>query len=81
MPALHSANIASKLLTELGGGIQIGPLLVGMDKPVQVVEMGATVSEILNLMALAAADPVLSTTATQNDDNTTTVTLAAKKAG
>ncbi len=54
MPALHSANISSKLLQELGGGTLIGPMLVGLEKPVQIVPMGATVSEILNIAALAA---------------------------
>ncbi len=54
MPALHSANISSKLLQELGGGSLIGPMLVGLEKAVQIVPMGATVSEILNTAALAA---------------------------
>jgi malate dehydrogenase (oxaloacetate-decarboxylating)(NADP+) len=56
MPALHSANIASKLLQELGGGSLIGPFLTGLEKPVQIIQMGATVSDILNLTALAAVD-------------------------
>lgn len=56
MPALHSANISYKLLQELGGGTPIGPLLIGMDKPVQIVEMGAKVSEIMDIAALAATD-------------------------
>ena len=54
MPALHSANIASKLLQELGGGTVIGPILLGLEKPVQIVPMGATVIEIVNMAALAA---------------------------
>ncbi len=58
MPALHSANIASKLLQELGGGTVIGPILCGLEKSVQVLQMGATVSEILNVTALAAADAI-----------------------
>jgi malate dehydrogenase (oxaloacetate-decarboxylating)(NADP+) len=53
-PGLHSANLASKLLQELGGGTVIGPMLYGLEKPVQVVQLGATVSEIVNLAALAA---------------------------
>lgn len=56
MPALHSANISSKLLQELGGGTTIGPMLIGLEKPVQIVQMGASVSEILNMAALAAID-------------------------
>jgi len=58
MPALHSANISSKLLQELGGGSVIGPFLTGLEKPVQIIQMGATVSEILNLTALAAIDAI-----------------------
>jgi len=56
MPALHSANISAKLLSALGGGTMIGPLLIGIDKPVQIVEMGATVSDLVNMAALAAHD-------------------------
>ena len=54
MPALHSANISSKLLQELGRGTVIGPILVGLSKPVQIVELGAGVSELVNMAALAA---------------------------
>ncbi|MDA1278383.1 MAG: phosphate acyltransferase, partial [Verrucomicrobia bacterium] len=67
MPGLNSANISSKLLQELGGGTMIGPLLIGMEKPAQIVPMGATVSAIVTLAALAAhaarerepAEPIL----------------------
>jgi len=54
MPALDPANISSKLLQELGGGTVIGPLTLGLDKPVQILPMGATVSEIVTMAALAA---------------------------
>jgi malate dehydrogenase (oxaloacetate-decarboxylating)(NADP+) len=54
MPSLHPANIASRLLQELGGGTTIGPVLIGLEKPVQIVHTGASVSDILNLAALAA---------------------------
>ncbi len=54
MPALDPANISAKLLQELGGGTMIGPLLLGLEKPVQVVPMNATVSEIVTMAALAA---------------------------
>jgi malate dehydrogenase (oxaloacetate-decarboxylating)(NADP+) len=60
MPALHSANISSKLLQELGGGTVIGPMLIGLEKPVQIVRMGSTVSEILNMTAFAAIDAMKS---------------------
>jgi len=58
MPSLHTANISSKLLQQLGGGMVIGPMLLGLDKPVQIVEMGATVSDIVNLAALAAHNAI-----------------------
>lgn len=54
MPALHSANISSRLLQGLGGETLIGPMLVGLDKPAQIVPMGATSSEIMHMAALAA---------------------------
>ena len=56
MPGLHSANISSQLLQKLGGGTVIGPLLIGMSKPAQIVPTGATVAEIVNMAALAAAE-------------------------
>ena len=54
MPAWHSASISTKLLQELGGSTVIGPLLVGFDKPVQIVSMAAKDSDIVNMAALAA---------------------------
>ncbi|MEO1090432.1 MAG: NADP-dependent malic enzyme [Pseudomonadota bacterium] len=54
MPALHSASIASKLLRQLGGGQVIGPILMGLDKPVQIAPMDATVSDLINLGAIGA---------------------------
>ncbi len=54
MPALHTANVSSQLLSQLGGGTVIGPLLLGLSKPVQILPMNASVSDILNLAALAA---------------------------
>ncbi len=54
MPSLHTANVSSKLLQQLGGGMVIGPMLLGLDKSAQIVEIGATVSDIVNLAALAA---------------------------
>lgn len=58
MPALHSANISYKLLKQLGGGTVIGPLLEGLAHPVQIVPMNATVSDVLNLAAIAAHDAI-----------------------
>jgi malate dehydrogenase (oxaloacetate-decarboxylating)(NADP+) len=58
MPALHSANIAYKLMQQLGGATIVGPLLIGLSKPVQVVQMGANVSDIVNTAAIAAYDAI-----------------------
>lgn len=58
MPALHSANISSKLLQELGGGTLIGPILIGLEKPVQIASMRSSVSDILNMAAFAAIDAI-----------------------
>jgi len=54
MPAYHSAAISTKMLQELGGATVIGPLLVGLDKPVQIVSLGSRDSDIVNMAALAA---------------------------
>ncbi len=54
MPAFHSAAIATKMLQELGGSTVIGPLLIGLDKPVQIVSMSAKDTDLLNMAALAA---------------------------
>ena len=56
MPAIHSASISTKLLQELGGSNLVGPLLVGLSKPIQIVPTGSKVSEIINLAAIAACD-------------------------
>jgi len=54
MPAFHSASISTKLLQEFGGATVIGPLLVGLDKPVQIVNLSAKDSDLVNMAALAA---------------------------
>ena len=54
MPGLQSANISAKLLRELGGDDIIGPMLIGMEKPVQIAPMTATASELVTLAVLAA---------------------------
>ncbi len=56
MPGLHSANIGAKMLEKLGGARLIGPLLMGMEKPVQIVQMGATVNDLVTAAAFAAQD-------------------------
>ncbi len=54
MPGLHSAHISSRLMQKLGGVTVIGPVIDGLEKPVQIVQMGATVSDLVNHAALAA---------------------------
>src|SRR4249920_3639952 len=54
MPAFHSASISTKMLQELGGATVICPLLVGLDRPVQIVQLGAKDSQLVNMAALAA---------------------------
>jgi malate dehydrogenase (oxaloacetate-decarboxylating)(NADP+) len=54
MPAFHSASISTKMLKELGGATVIGPLLVGLDRPVQIVQLGASDNQLVNRAALAA---------------------------
>ena len=59
MPSLHAANIAYKLAAAMGGTHVIGPILSGLEKPVQIVNMGATVNDLLNMAALATVDAAL----------------------
>ena len=59
MPGLHSANIAAKLLGQVGGGEVIGPILNGFSKSIQIMPIGANVSEILNYAMFAAHDATL----------------------
>ncbi len=54
-PDLDSANIAYKLMLRIGGAEALGPILVGMLKPVHVLQRGATVDEIVNMAAIAVA--------------------------
>ncbi|MBX9883171.1 MAG: NADP-dependent malic enzyme [Sphingomonas sp.] len=54
LPGLQSANISAKLLRELGGDSVIGPMLVGLEKPVQIAPMTSTASELMTLAVLAA---------------------------
>jgi malate dehydrogenase (oxaloacetate-decarboxylating)(NADP+) len=54
MPGLQSANLSAKLLRELGGDSVIGPMLLGMEHPVQVATMSTTASELVTLAVLAA---------------------------
>lgn len=58
MPGLQSANLSAKLLRELGGNTVIGPMLIGMEKPVQIAPMTASAPDILTLAVLASAGVV-----------------------
>ncbi|MEL0210356.1 MAG: NADP-dependent malic enzyme [Novosphingobium sp.] len=58
MPGLQSANISAKLLRELAGNAVIGPMLIGMEKPVQIAPMTSLAPDILTLAVLAAAGVV-----------------------
>ena len=55
-PNLSAGNIAYKLLNHLGGATAIGPILVGMRRPVHVLERGADVQDIVNMSAVAVVD-------------------------
>jgi malate dehydrogenase (oxaloacetate-decarboxylating)(NADP+) len=55
-PDLASANIATKLLAKIGGGEIIGPILMGMSRPVHVLQRTATVEDIVNVAAIAVVD-------------------------
>jgi malate dehydrogenase (oxaloacetate-decarboxylating)(NADP+) len=58
VPGLHSAHITARLMHHLGGGTTIGPLLIGMAQPVQIVPMDASVSQIVDMACLAAYQAV-----------------------
>jgi malate dehydrogenase (oxaloacetate-decarboxylating)(NADP+) len=55
-PMLSAGNTSYKLLKSLGGATAVGPILVGMNKPVHVLEQGAEVQEIVNMAAVAVID-------------------------
>jgi malate dehydrogenase (oxaloacetate-decarboxylating)(NADP+) len=55
-PGLTSGNIAYKVLQEIGGAEVIGPVLMGMRKPVHILQLGASVRDIVNITAIAVTD-------------------------
>jgi malate dehydrogenase (oxaloacetate-decarboxylating)(NADP+) len=55
-PNLESGNIAYKLLQELGGAEAVGPILLGMKKPVHILQLGSSVREIVNMVTIAVVD-------------------------
>ena len=56
VPARHSASISVKLMQEMGGATVIGPILAGVDKPIQICSTVSTVNDILNMAVLAACN-------------------------
>ncbi|HEX7725510.1 MAG TPA: NADP-dependent malic enzyme [Rhizomicrobium sp.] len=54
MPAIHSASISTRFLSEMSGISVLGPLLIGLEKPVQIAPLGAKMSEIYNAATIAA---------------------------
>jgi malate dehydrogenase (oxaloacetate-decarboxylating)(NADP+) len=58
-PTLESGNIAYKLLMEIGGAEAIGPILLGMKKPVHILQLGSSIREIVSMTAIAVVDAQL----------------------
>jgi len=58
-PNLASGNIAYKLLMEIGGAEAVGPILLGMKKPVHILQLGSSIREIVNMAAIAVVDAQL----------------------
>jgi malate dehydrogenase (oxaloacetate-decarboxylating)(NADP+) len=55
-PSLEAGNIAYKLLARIGGAQVIGPVLMGLSRPVHVLQRGAEVSDIVNMAAIAVVE-------------------------
>ena len=56
LPNLDSANITYKIIKELNEALSIGPILLGLSEPVHVIQLGASVEEIVNMSAVAVID-------------------------
>ena len=56
VPARHSASISVKLMQEMGGATVIGPILAGVDKPIQICSTVSTANDILNMAVLASCE-------------------------
>ena len=56
MPAIHSASISTNIMAAMGDATVLGPMLLGISKPVQIASLGATVNDIVNLATIAAFD-------------------------
>ena len=66
-PNLAAGNIAYKLLMEIGGAEAIGPILLGMRKPVHILQLGSSIREIINMAAIAVVDAQLYHNHMKND--------------
>ena len=58
MPGLHSAHIVSRLVQQIGAGTTIGPILMGLSSPVEIIQMRASVNDLVNAAALAAHESI-----------------------
>ncbi len=58
MPGLHSAHIVSRLLQSLEIGTVVGPLLMGLEKPIEIAQMRSTVNDLVSAAALAAHESI-----------------------
>jgi malate dehydrogenase (oxaloacetate-decarboxylating)(NADP+) len=56
VPARHSASISVKLMQEMGGATVLGPILTGVDKPIQICSSTSTANDILNMAVLASCE-------------------------
>ena len=54
MPGQHSAAISYKMMRELGGAKVIGPLLIGLEEPIEIAALRSSTSDILNIASVAA---------------------------
>jgi malate dehydrogenase (oxaloacetate-decarboxylating)(NADP+) len=59
MPAIHSASISTKLVQALGGATVLGPILLGLSRPVQICPLSSSVSSILTMATMVAYDQPL----------------------
>jgi len=55
-PNLDAANITYKLMKELNENLSIGPILMGLSEPIHILQLGASVEEIVNMSAVAVID-------------------------
>ncbi len=56
VPARHSASISVKLMQEMAGATVIGPILIGLDRPVQICSTVSTANDILNMAVMSACE-------------------------